>query len=343
MADEREQISFIEEVDNYINVKPGEPYRLFPFKTLKRGKTRHEITPDTARNFRLPHYKPAIKLGSHNETTPAGGHIVALEVRSDGLYAIPEFNDEGVAAVAKGAYRYHSPEVIWEGGGIEDAITGEFIPGPLILGDALLHNPALGEAASLYSVETTPMGGEGEQIMENENIAVPKGIWDVFTAWFSKKVEKADELAPVEPVTPEPAPAQAAPEETEQYQAVVRELDEYKAKFETMEAERKQTERVEKYAAELRETKVEGGAEMLAAMSDEQADWVVQQFKALSSQVNESALLGEHGSDAEGDPDPKSALDKAAQAYMVEHKCSYVDAVFALRSAKPELFTVYSH
>ena len=107
-------------LDNYVATKAGQAYRLFPFgKIVKNGKTR-EITPETASQFRLPHFKPAIKLGSHDDPTPAGGFIVALEVRDDGLYAIPEWNEVGDKAMQDGAYRYHSPEIIWGDGAIEN-------------------------------------------------------------------------------------------------------------------------------------------------------------------------------------------------------------------------------
>ena len=63
-----------------------------------------------------------------------------------------------------------------------------------------------------------------------------------------------------------------------------------------MEAHQAHQARVDHFAAQLRETKVAPDAEILASMSDEQAAWVVQQFKALSAQINESALTGEVGS-----------------------------------------------
>ena len=78
--------------DKFVAVSPGEPYRLFPFGPIFKGGQRRDITPEFASKFKLPHFKPPIKLGSHDETTPAGGHIVGLEVRADGLYALTEMN-----------------------------------------------------------------------------------------------------------------------------------------------------------------------------------------------------------------------------------------------------------
>jgi len=64
-------------VEEYVALRPGDPFRLFPFGKLVKGGKEIEITPELARRFKLPHFKPPIKLGSHNEETPAGGHITA--------------------------------------------------------------------------------------------------------------------------------------------------------------------------------------------------------------------------------------------------------------------------
>jgi len=146
--------------DNYLTIQPGEPFRLLPVgKLVKDGKVR-TLTRELLAKFKLPHFKPAIKLGSHADETRAGGHITGLEVRDDGLYAIPEFTDEGRAALERGDYRYHSPEIIWDGA-FEDPETGADIDGPLVVGTAMLHMPHLGERASLYSVEII----EGDETM----------------------------------------------------------------------------------------------------------------------------------------------------------------------------------
>ena len=175
-------------LEEYVSVTAGEPYRLFPFgRIVKDGEVR-EITPELAAKFKLPHFLPPIKRGGHAEDAPAGGHIKALEVREDGLWAIPEFNEKGAQAVADGDYRYHSPEVIWSDGPVfENPDSGEFIHGPLIVGDALLHMPHLGEHAALYSVEPITR--------EVNNMAEEMTRLEKFQAWFEDKFE-----------TPEPAP-----------------------------------------------------------------------------------------------------------------------------------------
>lgn len=306
-------------LDNFVYVAPGQPYRLFPYGKITRGGKTRVVDPAT--QFSLPNFKPAIKLGSHDDATPAGGFIVALESRADGLYAVPEFNESGLAAMAAGAYRYHSPEVLWEGG-IEDVTTGETIPAPLILGDALLHMPALGEAAALYQIE--------EVDMTVETVEVPKTIWEKFTAWFERRLE------PTEPA-PEPEPAAPAIE-PEKFAAVEAERDQYKAEIERMQADAAAKARLDNYAAKLAETKAAPDAAMLAGMTDEQADWVLQQFAALSAQINESALTGEVGSEGEALPEGRVGLNERISAYAAEHKINYLDAVAALAQVEPGLF-----
>lgn len=314
-------------IDEYISVAPGEPYRLFPFgKIYKDGKVR-EVTPELAAKFKLPHFKPPIKRGSHAESAPAGGHIKALEVRSDGLWAIPEYNENGMSDVQSGAYRYHSPEVIWSDGDVfEDPQTGEFIQGPLIVGDALLHMPHLGEAAALYSVEPNTEGNENmsDQL---ETVAVPKSFWDSFVAFFKPEPK------------PETEPVQAEEFDADQFAAVARERDEYKAEIDRMKSEAERAARVESFAAELKETKVNGEfAEILAGMDGEVAARFVQEFKALSAQINESALLDERGTEGDGQ---EVTLDAAIKAKMADKKVDYATAFNLVRAESPELVQNY--
>lgn len=312
-------------IDNYVATKPGDAYRLFPFGAIVKNGKRRDITPEYAATFKLPHFKPPVKLGSHEDATPAGGHIVGLEVRSDGLYAIPEFTERGAQALSDGAYRYHSPEVIWDGGSLEDPKTGEMISGPFIVGDALLHTPHLGEATALYSIQPVePLGGES---MTEETVQVPRGLWDKFTAWFSKRVDEE---------TAEPT----APAEPENFAAVQAERDEYKAKVAAMEAETAKKARVDAFSAKLQATIVKDGASVLAGMTDEQAEWVLQQFGALSAQINANDKLTQeigHNSEAKSG---KEALNDAVLARTKETGESYPVALSALAREKPELFKI---
>lgn len=316
-------------IDEFVGTRLGTPYRLFPFgKIVKGGKTR-EITPETASAFKLPHFKPAIKLGSHEEPTPAGGHIVALEVRDDGLYAIPEWNDKGEQAVHEGAYRYHSPEVIWGDGAIEDPNTGEFINGPLIVGDALLHMPHLGEAAKLYSVERIH---EGDTKM-GETIEVPKSFWETILEKFGAQPQPE----------PQPTPEPVDVTQAEEFKAVAQERDDYKAKWEAHEAEQARRVVVEKFEAELKEAKAAPElAEVLADLPEEKAEAVLRQIKAFSAQAalgNVEGELGDNGAPPE--TDPVAAFDAAIKQVQAEKKVDYAAAVREVVSATPELYEAY--
>jgi len=326
-------------LDEYVSVTAGEPFRLFPFgKLVKNGETRF-ITKELAAKFRLPHFKPPIKRGSHKDDAPAGGFITALEVREDGLYAIPEFNEKGEQAIVDGDFRYHSPEVIWSDGPVfEDPQTGEMINGPLIVGDALLHTPHLGEAAALYSVQ--PIQREVNMTEGLESVSVPKSLWaKIEERWFAKE-EPQNEPEPVVELEAEPKPAV----EVEQFEAIQKERDEYKAQLDRMAAEAKQKERVDKYTAAIAETKANNElVELLAGLDDETADRIVQEFKALSAQIKESALLDEKGTTGDGLPeDPADAYDAAVKAKQTEKGISYNAARALVDAEMPELAKAYA-
>lgn len=304
-------------MDEFVAVHPGQPYRLLRIgKLVKDGKERI-LDLEFLKKFKLPHFKPPIKAGSHEEATPAGGHIVGLEVREDGLYAIPELNDRGAQAFNEGQYRYHSPEIVWDGG-LEDPETGEIISGPLIVGDALLHTPHLGEAAALYTYKPIL------EVDMSESVQIPESLWERILAALN--IGKAEIEPPQEPEIPE------------EMIAAVAERDELKAKLEEIEKQGALRERVEKFEAELKEIKVpEGTAEKLAAMNDEHADWVVEQFKAFAEQIKTGKLTGEIGSTGSGEENPKEALDAAVKAVMSEKKVDYNAALEVVREEHPEL------
>jgi hypothetical protein len=308
---ERKDLESTYLLDDYVVTTPGEPFRLFPFGKLVKGGETHDLTPDYARRFKLPHFKPPIKRGGHGDTTPAGGHIVGLEVREDGLYAIPEWNEPGIKAVTDGDYRYQSPEVIWDEGPVyEDPTTGEYIHGPLIVGDALLHTPHLGEAAALYSVEPITK----EEIMTDnvELVEVPKKGYEGILQFFSAK-----------PHDPEPEPDPKPAVEIEAFDALAKERDEYKAELDRLQAEADKKARVDKFTAAVAETKANAElVEILAGLPDETADRIIQEFKALSAQIDESKLTGELGTSGDAPADPAEALNKAVAAKMEALKIS---------------------
>lgn len=312
--------------DEFVNVKAGEPYRLFPFgKIIKGGKVR-EITPEYAATIKLPHFKPAIKLGSHEDATPAGGHILDLEVRADGLYAIPEFNDKGTQALADGAFRYHSPEIIWEGG-LEDPTNGAMINAPLIVGDALLHTPHLGESAALYSVEVIEPTQENSM---NENFTVPTSFWEKFIAPLLEKKQEV-KVETVEKVV-----------EPEDYSALKSKVQEYEAEKQRMQAEADKKARVEKFESELKDTKAADQSELsniFADLPEDKAALLMKTVKALSEQIKESNITGEQGTPADGGvDDPKAIFNSTVLKIVEDEKIDYNTAFRKAQQTHTVLF-----
>lgn len=311
-------------------VVAGDSFRLLPLGTLVKNGKKREITRALLEQFRLPHFRPPIKLGSHKDESPAGGFIVGLEVREDGLYALTELNESGAQAFAQGAYRYHSPEIIWEGG-LEDPATGNLIEGPLIVGDALLHTPHLGEAAALYSVTQLEMEDE---TMTEQTVTVP-------LTWFDKLLGKQPEPAP----EPQPAPQEPREDYAAQMAAIQAERDEYAARVAEMEAKARHGERVAKFAAELKDTPLNDDGEvhdLLAGLPDEKANKLARRFKSLAEAVRVSNLTADIGNGgADENADPIQAFDAAVRAKMAESKTDYGTAVKTVISEQPGLFRAY--
>ena len=323
-------------IDRFVTVTPGDPFRLFPFGTIYKGGEKHEITPEFAKTIRLPHFKAPLKLGSHDDETPAGGFIVGLEVKDDGLYAIPEWNEAGKKALEDGAYRYHSPEVIWNGA-LEDPKTGNMMYGPMIIGGALLHTPHLGEATAFYSSEITKTK---ELDMSEETVQVPKGLWDSLLNLFKPKQDEA----PVEPPTPEGV-------KPEEFKAVTTERDDYKAQLETMKAEQiarqlrsdlsVQLQNKEKFGMVYVELKAaDEAAMMMSGMTPEQREWCMRNFSAFIAQIDESKLTGEQGKE-HAEPigeDPKAELNAIVTKYSTDNKVDYNSALEKVKITHADLF-----
>ena len=295
-------------ITEFVSVALGEPFRLLPFGRLVKGGKAREITAELAGRFRLPHFRPPIKLGSHRDETPAGGHIVALEVREDGLYAVPEYNDEGAAAMARGAYRYHSPEIVWEGG-FEDPKTGAMQEGPLIIGDALLHTPHLGEAAALYSADIM-----GDEDMTTETVTVP-------VSWLDRLFGRNQDANP----QPEPPQALTTAVDADLFAAVQAERDDLAARLERLLAETPLAEDAELPA-------------LLAGLPEETAADLLRRFRALAEQARVSALTADVGHEGQSTTgDPVAALDAAIRSAMKADGLNYNQALSKLTAEQPEL------
>lgn len=323
-------------IDEFVTVTPGKAFRLFPFGRLVKNGTVREITRQLAERFRLPHFKPPIKLGSHAETTAAGGHIVALEVRDDGLYAVPEYTEEGNEALAKGAYRYHSPEVVWDGW-LENPLTGEKIEGPMIVGDALLHTPHLGEATALYSIDVI----EGDEIMTTNQDMVSISALERLKEWFTNSTPPS--VAEQEPQHQEPQPTENY---QAQYEAKQAEAEQLAARINEYEAREQLQERVTHFAAEFKEVEaVKENQElfsMLAGFPEETAERLTVIIKALAEQVRVSNLTADVGNAGRADGgDPVAEFDAAIKQVMKDEGVNYAQALEVVRVKQPDVFNAW--
>ena len=240
--------------------------------------------------------------------------------------------------MTEGDYKYHSPEVIWEGG-FEDPKTGEVLEGPMIVGDALLHTPHLGEATALYSVTQK----QGDETM-GDTVAIPEKVWDKFMTLITPP-EKEGMVEGLEVIAPEV--------DVEEFDALMVERDDYKAKIESMEAKEKLQEKMsaitgefdtEEFGAAYQElAKLEDAVEILSGMEDKERDWILVQFKALSKQINESALIKEKGTTGAGidEDDVVGQLNAVVEARAKEDKISYAAALQLVSNEQPELVGAY--
>lgn len=332
--------------EKLVSVQAGEPYRLLPFGKLGRPGLSKNITPEFANQFKLPHFKPPIKLGSHDDATPAGGHILRLEVRDDGLYAIPEFTEAGTSVLNRGDYRYHSPEIIWEDEGIFDA-EGNFIQGPLILGDALLHTPHLGEAAAMYGAEIYRI--EQRQDLDEEVTLSEEKRTDMtlMEKILGNKLEdKITNLeAEKETLSEQVTKLEAAKGELQsQVSKLEAERDEAMSKLEAIEAEKEQAEKEAVVREALGEVELDDETvTLLSDMEEEKRDKLITKFKAL----HEQAKLGgdveqELGTEIEGIKNPVQAFSVAVSNKQKEAGVGYAEALEIVTKEQPDIAQAYN-
>jgi hypothetical protein len=162
----------------------------------------------------------------------------------------------------------------------------------------------------------------------SENVSIPTNLWERFVSWLDRTMAE-----------PEPASEPETPQVPEDYSAALAERDQYKAELERIRLEAEHKARLDSFSAKIEGLAVEQNAEMLASMTDEQADWVIAQLAALSAQVKTNDVLTQEiGSSKEPEAMGAEAVNKAIEAYAAEHKLTYPQAFDALRRERPELF-----
>lgn len=174
----------------------------------------------------------------------------------------------------------------------------------------------------------------------SDTVEVPKTFWDsVVTLFQSPEMPEKEQ------------PEKDAPEnvDVDKFEAIQSERDEYAAKLEKLEAERKREELeaeilgefdTDEYGVAYQEMgEDEDMVGMLAEMGDEQREWVLTQFRALSAQIEEGGLTEEHGTSGEGidAESPREQLDAVIYQRAEEEEISYGAALKKIEREQPEL------
>ena len=211
---------------------------------------------------------------------------------------------------------------------MEDPTTGKLIPAPLIIGDALLHTPHLGEAAALYSIEK-------ELSMTNETVTVS-------ASWFEKLVERFTSH------TETPPPQE--PQHSEDFTALQTKFEAQAAEITALKAEQTRATQLsairadfqtETFGAAFQTLGTDANVTMLASMTEEQRAWVTTQLKALSAQVKESNLTGKLGKHTETETDPMTAFNAAIVAEMETSRADYATAALSVARKSPDVYAAY--
>jgi hypothetical protein len=165
-------------------------------------------------------------------------------------------------------------------------------------------------------------------------VQVPVSFWDKLTAFIipkERETEPEREPAPVQPDNDGPS--------TDEYEAAITERDDLKAKLAEYESAQQKAERVARFAAELKETgyaELPEAHERLASMSDEDADWVLGEFKYLSAQIDLTKEIGGNNTPDE-DLEPQDRFDAEIKRVQVEDKLGYNAAMKKVVADNPDL------
>ncbi len=140
----------------------GQPFRIMPMGEFQRGERKIAIVKtdleQMAANYATgkPRWKIPIYAGHPTDKQPdppSVGYVQKLEVRDDGLYAYPEYNDDGKVMIDKGQYRYNSPGVLWSKNGSTYADEQGKQHDNIVDHIALTNRPFFGQNTALFSAD----------------------------------------------------------------------------------------------------------------------------------------------------------------------------------------------
>jgi len=155
----RESMSQVIWIDPY-KYSAGKPFRIFPIGDFKRGDRTIDLTKERLAEMKAnyeadrPRWKAPIYAGHPTDTQPDPpklGNVASLELKDDGLYAIPEYSDKGKELVDEESYQYVSPGVLWKlaGASYTDEEGNEF--DNVLDHVALTNRPFFGSRTAIFS------------------------------------------------------------------------------------------------------------------------------------------------------------------------------------------------
>ena len=132
---------------------PHRWFRIMPVGTFERFGRQVQVTRDDigdiVRNWLRGIPDSVLPVNrAHENAEGRVGHIASLDARADGLYARINWLPKGLDLLQAGAFRYVSPEVIWE----ETDFDGKRVKN-VLMGLALENSPFFGEKVAIYSLE----------------------------------------------------------------------------------------------------------------------------------------------------------------------------------------------
>src|SRR5210317_538939 len=277
------------------------------------------------------------------ESGNALGMIVELELRQDGLYAIPAYNERGLKVVQDaGGVLWSSPEYLH--GEIFTRDGGEKVGDAQLLAVTLTPRPA----QSHSKIDRVTLS-EQEQLMDFENMSV-----DELKAALAAKDAMVKELEQKMKDLTEEAEASLAgeyeseemaekPSEDDKPEEMAEKPEDEKAKLserlEVIEAEKRDVERREAVSALLREGKVSPAEEGAAQRAWDVRDTMPEFWTMFSERPASSAVpLNEIGHGASGEELNKATLAEKVKALATEKGLNFSEALNLFREQNPDQY-----
>ena len=155
----KESMSSLAWIDPFKYIS-GKPFRIFPIGEFKRGERTIDLTKERLSEMKVnyeadrPRWKAPIYAGHPTDVQPDPpklGNVASLELKDDGLYAVPEYSEKGKELVDEESYQYVSPGILWKlsGASYTDEQGNEF--DNVLDHVALTNRPFFGSRTAIFS------------------------------------------------------------------------------------------------------------------------------------------------------------------------------------------------